>query len=70
MPLTSPEMQGWEPNSLTPGPYHVEIVGPWKLPQICGPGGVVGLSGPGGAVFQSSVEQANELCRAANEARA
>ncbi|XTQ92573.1 hypothetical protein ACQR5W_11680 [Xanthomonas sacchari] len=66
MPLINQELQGWKTNRLTSGPYHVEIVGPYKLPQVCGPGGVVGLSGPDGAVFQATVEQAEVLCRAAN----
>lgn len=66
MPLIDPELHGWKTNRLTSGPYHVELVGQWMLPQVCGPGGVVGLSGPDGAVFQASEEQAIELCRAAN----
>lgn len=65
MSLISPSID-WRFNRLTAGPYHVEIVGPYKLPQVCGPGGVVGLSGPNGAVFQASVTQAEQLCAMAN----
>ena len=63
------EEYAWKLNRISHGPYHVEIVGPWNLPQVTGADGKVGLSGPNGAVFQATVEQANELAKLANEGK-
>ncbi len=58
--------KGWRINRIGVPPYRVELVGPYELPQVTGANGVVGLSGPDGAVFQSSIEQAEKLCKLAN----
>lgn len=66
MALINESLQGWKINRISVAPYHVEVIGPYKLPQVTGRNGVVGLCGPGGAVFQHSIEQAEELCKLAN----
>lgn len=67
MSLINPTIEGWRLNRINCGPpFHVESVGPWKLPQVEDARGTCALSGPNGAVFCSSVEQAEELCRMAN----
>lgn len=61
------EVEGWRLNRINSGPpFHVEIVGPYKLPQVCDARGTVALSGPGGAVFCATREQADQLCELAN----
>lgn len=67
MSLINPSLAGWRLNRINCGPpFHVESVGPCALPQVCDARGTVALSGPNGAVFCSTVEQADELCRMAN----
>jgi len=67
MALISTNSDGWSVNRINRGPpFHVEQVGPWKLPQVCDKSGTVALSGPDGAVFCGSVEQAEILCSMAN----
>lgn len=67
MSLINGDLNGWRINRINIGPpYHVELVGPYQLPQVEDERGVVALSGPDGAVFCDSVEQAEELCRRAN----
>lgn len=57
----------WKLNHINCGPpFRVELVGPYKLPQVCDARGVVAVSGPNGAVFLSSIEDANKLCELAN----
>lgn len=65
--MISTALEGWRLNRINCGaPYHVEMVGPYQLPQVDDGRGVCALSGPDGAVFCTSVEQAAELCRRAN----
>lgn len=66
MALTNGFLEGWRINRIGFPPYRVELVGPYELPQVTGANGVVALSGPHGAVFQASIEQAEELCKLAN----
>ena len=67
MSLISATMEGWKPNDIGLLPYHVELIGPYRLPQVTGSNGVASLSGPDGAVFQATVAQAEELCALANK---
>ena len=67
MALIADGTEGWRLNRINSGPpVHVEIVGPYKLAQVCDARGVVALSGPGGSVFCSSRDQADQLCELAN----
>ena len=69
MPLISNSKTGWKLNRINYGkPYHVELVGPYKLPQVNDSRGTVALTN-NGAVFCSSVTQANRLCALANADR-
>jgi hypothetical protein len=68
MALIHDGLTGWKLNRINCGaPYSVDIVGPYKLPQVCDARGTVAVSGPGGAVFCHTLEQAEELCRMAND---
>lgn len=67
MSLISPGLEGWRLNRINCGPpYHVEIVGPYRLAQVCDERGTVALGGPNGAVFCATREQADQLCELAN----
>lgn len=67
MPLTHASIFGWALNRIhRRGEYHVELTGPYQMPQVVDSAGTVALSGPGGAVFCATVAQAEELCRMAN----
>lgn len=67
MALIADGIEGWRLNRINSGPpFHVEIVGPYKLAQVCDERGVVALSGPAGAVFCATREQADRLCELAN----
>jgi hypothetical protein len=67
MTLIADGTEGWRLNRINSGPpFHVEIVGPYNLAQVCDECGVVALSGPGGAAFCSTREQADRLCELAN----
>lgn len=67
MSLISNDWDDWKINKISLGPpYHVELVGPYKLPQVEDSRGVVALSGKDGAVFCATEEQANVLCELAN----
>lgn len=67
MALISTSCEGWSLNRINRGaPFHVEEVGPWRLPQVCDKSGAVALSGPQGAVFCGSIDQAELLCSMAN----
>jgi hypothetical protein len=67
MTLIADGTEGWRLNRINSGPpFHVEIVGPYNLAQVCDERGVVALSGHGGAVFCSTQEQADRLCELAN----
>lgn len=60
-------LDGWRLNRINCGPpFHVELVGPYRLPQVEDARGTCALTGPNGAVFCARIEQAEELCRAAN----
>lgn len=66
MPLITDGIEGWKTNLISYPPYRVELMGPYKYPQVVGANGTVGLSGPGGAICQASIEQAEQLCELAN----
>lgn len=70
MALISRSLDEWRVGLHHSGPpYHVEIVGPWKLPQVCDRHGVAALSGPEGAVFCGTLKQAEYLCELANDGK-
>lgn len=60
-------LDGWRIGRNRNPPYHVELVGPYRLPQVEDVAGYAALSGPHGAVFCASVEQAETLCEMANK---
>lgn len=67
MSLIHDGIEGWRLNRINAGPpFHVEIVGPYRLAQVCDERGTVALSGPDGAVFCATREQADRLCELAN----
>lgn len=66
MGLISNARSGWKLNRINCGkPYHVELVGPYKLPQVEDRLGTAALSN-NGAVFCRSETQAKRLCALAN----
>lgn len=66
MPLIAGEGR-WRLNCINAGsPYRVELVGPYRLPQVADKAGGCALSGPDGAVFCQTAEQAEHLCALAN----
>lgn len=68
--LVSNSRKGWALNRINCGkPYHVELVGPYKLPQVEDSRGTVALSGPGGSVFCMTETQSRRLCALANGGR-
>ena len=59
----------WKINKTSVGPpYHVELVGPYKLSQVEDRLGFSDISSPNGAVFQSPTN-ARRLCALANASR-
>jgi len=67
MALVSQNLDGWRLNRINCGkPFHVEMVGPYKFPQVCDERGCAAVSGPSGAVFCRTKEQADILCEMAN----
>lgn len=68
MNLISASIGGWTIKATAaPTPFHVELIGPDRQPQVVDSRGIAALSGPGGAIFCASIEQANQLCQLANE---
>ena len=76
MPLIADGIEGWRLNRVNAGaPFHVETIkyGPQYVHvresslQVCDARGTVALSGPGGAVFCDTREQADRLCKLAND---
>jgi hypothetical protein len=67
MALISDRTEGWRLNRINVGPpYHVELVGPYKLTQVEDARGNGALSGTDGAVFCATPELAVRLCEMAN----
>lgn len=67
MSLIAPVNSQWKLNQIGAGPpYMVDIVGPYRLPQVCDMRGTVAVVGPNGAVFCASHEEAKAVCDAAN----
>lgn len=67
MSLIAPVNSQWKLNRINAGPpYMVDIVGPYRIPQVCDMRGTVAVVGPGGAVFCASHEEAKAVCDAAN----